>query len=191
MRKNLGAKPYTYPQPVFILAAYDENDVPNAMNAAWGGISDDRELSMCISASHKTTKNILAREAFTVSMADTEHVAACDYVGVESGNKVPDKFARAGFHASKSEFVDAPVIDELPICVECKLVSYGPESCRIVGEIVNVNVDERVLDANGHVDVSKARPITFDPFNNTYVELGAIVGKAFHDGLKLKEAPYK
>lgn len=191
MRKNLGAKPYTYPQPVFILAAYDENDVPNAMNAAWGGISDDRELSMCISASHKTTKNILAREAFTVSMADTEHVAACDYVGVESGNKVPDKFACAGFHASKSEFVDAPVIDELPICVECKLVSYGPESCRMVGEIVNVNVDERVLDANGHVDVSKARPITFDPFNNTYVELGAIVGKAFHDGLKLKEAPYK
>ncbi|MCI5662442.1 MAG: flavin reductase [Clostridia bacterium] len=191
MRKNLGAKPYTYPQPVFILAAYDENDVPNAMNAAWGGISDDRELSMCISASHKTTKNILAREAFTVSMADTEHVAACDYVGVESGNNVPDKFARAGFHASKSEFVDAPVIDELPICVECKLVSYDPESCRMVGEIVNVNVDERVLDANGHVDVCKARPITFDPFNNTYVELGAIVGKAFHDGLKLKEAPYK
>ena len=191
MRKNLGAKPYTYPQPVFILAAYDENDVPNAMNAAWGGISDDRELSMCISASHKTTKNILAREAFTVSMADTEHVAACDYVGVESGNKVPDKFARAGFHASKSEFIDAPVIDELPICVECNLVSYDPESCRMVSEIVNVNVDERVLDANGHVDVSKARPITFDPFNNTYVELGAIVGKAFHDGLKLKEAPYK
>mgnify|MGYP004466732509 FL=1 len=90
MRKNLGAKPYTYPQPVFILAAYDENGVPNAKNAAWGGISDDRELSMCISASHKTTKNILAREAFTVSMADTEHVAACDYVGVESGNKAPD-----------------------------------------------------------------------------------------------------
>ena len=186
MRKNLGAKPYTYPQPVFILAAYDENGVPDAMNAAWGGISDDRELSMCISAGHKTTKNILARKAFTVSMADAEHVAACDYVGVESANKVPDKFARAGFHASKSEFVDAPVIDELPICVECKLVSYDPESCRMVGEIVNVNVDERVLDANGHVDVSKARPITFDPFNNTYVELGAIVGKAFHDGLKLK-----
>ena len=94
MRKNLGAKPYTYPQPVFILAAYDENGVPDAMNAAWGGISDSTELSMCISAGHKTTKNILAKKAFTVSMADAKHVAACDYVGIVSANSVPDKFEK-------------------------------------------------------------------------------------------------
>lgn len=186
MRKNLGAKPYCYPQPVFILAAYGEDGTPNAMNAAWGGISDDRELSMCISAEHKTTKNILARKAFTVSMADAAHAAACDYVGLVSGDKVPDKFARAGFHAVKSEFVDAPLIEELPIAVECRLKSFDPETCRMVGEIVNVSVDERVLNENGKVDVRKAQPITFDPFNNEYVALGEIAGKAFHDGLALK-----
>ena len=186
MRKNFGAKAYTYPQPVFILAAYGEDGTPNAMNAAWGGISDGSELSMCISASHKTTKDILARQAFTVSMADVKNLAACDYVGIVSGNSVPDKFARAGFHAVKSEFVDAPLIEELPIAVECKLKSYDPETCRMVGEIVNVSADESVLDENGNVDPSKAQPITFDPFNNTYVVLGAVVGKAFHDGNTLK-----
>ena len=186
MRKNFGAKPYTYPQPVFILASYDADSTPNAMNAAWGGISDDSELSMCISADHKTTENILARKAFTVSMADAAHVTACDYVGLVSGKKEADKFAKAGFHAVKSEFVDAPLIEELPIAMECRLKSYDPESCRMVGEIVNVSVDECVLDENGKVDIAKARPITFDPFNNTYVVLGEAVARAFHDGLKLK-----
>ena len=186
MRKNFGAKPLTYPQPVFILAAYDENGKPNAMNAAWGGISEDSELSMCISAGHKTTKNILKKKAFTVSMADVKHMAACDYVGLVSGENDPDKFAKAGFHAVRSEFVDAPLIEELAVAVECRLKSYDPETCRMVGEIVNVSVDESVLDANGNVDVAKAQPITFDPFNNNYVALGKIVGKAFHDGKSIK-----
>src|SRR5699024_12611620 len=115
MRKNFGVKPWTYPQPVFILAAYDEHGVPNAMNAAWGGISEENEISLCISAEHKTTENILARKAFTLSMADAAHVTACDYVGIVSGNDVPDKVARAGFHTSKAAFVDAPLIDELPM----------------------------------------------------------------------------
>ena len=186
MRKNLGAKPYTYPQPVFILAAYGEDGTPSAMNAAWGGISDGNELSMCISASHKTTKCILSRGAFTVRMADVAHGAACDYVGIVSGNSVPDKFARAGFHATASEFVDAPLIDELAIAAECRLKSYDPETGCLVGEIVNVSVDESVLDADGNIDVAKAAPITFDPFNNTYVVLGAVVGKAFSAGKTLK-----
>lgn len=186
MRKNFGAKPYTYPQPVFILAAYGEDGTPDAMNAAWGGISDDNELSMCISAGHKTTKNILAKGAFTVSMATVKYLAACDYVGIVSGNTVPDKFEKAGFHAVKSAFVDAPLIEELPVAVECRLKSYDPESCRMVGEIVNVSADESVLDENGNVDVAKVRPITFDPFNNNYVALGEIAGKAFHDGKELK-----
>ena len=117
MRKNFGAHASIYPQPVFILAAYGEDGTPCAMNAAWGGISDDQELSFCVSPSHRTVKDLLARGAFTVSMGTAEQVVACDYVGLVSGNQVPDKFARAGFHATKSEFVDAPCIDELPIAV--------------------------------------------------------------------------
>lgn len=186
MRKNFGAKPYTYPQPVFILAAYGSDGTPCAMNAAWGGISEGNEISMCISAGHKTTKDLLEKGAFTVSMADADHVAACDYVGIVSGNAVSDKLEKAGFHTARSEFVDAPIINELPITLECKLKSYDKNTCRLVGEIVNVSVDERVLDADGNVDVSKAKPITFDPFNNTYVVLGETVGKAFEDGKKLK-----
>ncbi len=186
MRKNFGAKPYTYPQPVLIIAAYDENGTPDAMNAAWGGISDDTQISMCLSAGHKTVKNIQARKAFTVSMADAAHVVACDYVGIVSGNKVPDKFEKAGFHATKSEFVDAPLIDELPMTLECTLVSYDPETCRLVGEIVNVSADERILDENGKIDPVKLEPITFDPVNNAYLKLGEKVGNAFKDGMQLK-----
>ena len=186
MRKNFGAKPLLYPQPVFIIASYDENGVPNAMNAAWGGISEEKEISICISEDHKTTKNILARGAFTVSMTDADHVAQCDYVGVVSGNKVPDKMERAGFHTVKSEFVDAPIIEELPMAVECRLISYDAENCRLVGEIVNVCADEWVLGENGKVDPAKLKPITFDPMNNAYLVLGEKVGNAFSDGLKLK-----
>lgn len=186
MRKNFGVKPAVYPLPVFIIATYDENGVPNAMNAAWGGISEENELTLCISAGHKTAKNIQTRKAFTVSMADVDHVAACDYVGVVSGNKVPDKFARAGFHALKSEFVDAPIIEELKMAVECELVSYDTETCSLIGRIVNVSADESVLNEKGKVDPAKLRPITFDTMNNAYLALGEKVGNAFSDGLKLK-----
>ena len=186
MRKNFGAKPWTYPQPVFILATYDENGVPDAMNAAWGGISDDKELTMCISASHKTTANILARKAFTVSMATADQAVACDYVGIESGKRVANKLEKAGWHTTKSEFVDAPLVDELPMAVECRLVSYDPESCRLVGEIVNVCAEESVLDSEGKIDVEKLAPITFDPVHNAYRKLGEVVGHAFQDGAKLK-----
>lgn len=186
MRKNFGAKPWTYPQPVFIIASYDEAGVPDAMNAAWGGISEDTQLSMCLSAGHKTVKNILARGAFTVSMANAAHVAACDYVGVVSANNVPDKLAKAGLHTTKSAFVDAPLIDELPMAVECKLISYDPESCRMVGEIVNVCAEESILDEQGRIDPDKLRPIVFDPVHNAYRKLGEKVGNAFRDGLQLK-----
>lgn len=186
MRKNFGAKPFTYPQPVFIIATYGEDGTPDAMNAAWGGISEMNEISLCLSAGHKTVKNILARKAFTVSMAEAGQVVACDYVGLVSGNRVADKFARAGFHATKSEFVDAPLIDELSVAVECRLKDYNPETCILRGEIVNVSVDERVLDAEGHVDADKVCPITFDPFNNTYLKIGGKAGQAFSDGKLLK-----
>ena len=172
MRKNFGAKPYSYPQPVLIIASYDENGTPDAMNAAWGGISDDTQISMCLSAGHKTVKNILKRKAFTVSMADAANVAACDYVGIVSANDVPDKLEKAGFHTTRSEFVDAPLIDELPMVLECRLVSYDEESCRMIGEIVNVSAEESVLDENGKIDPGKLQPITFDPVNNAYLKLG-------------------
>ena len=182
MRKNFGAKPLSYPQPVFIIATYGEDGTPDAMNAAWGGISEMNEISMCLSAGHKTVKNILKRRAFTVSMADADHVVASDYVGIVSGNKVTDKFAKAGFHATKSDFVDAPLIDELAVAIECKLKDYDPDTCILRGEIVNVSVDERVLDENGKVNVAKAAPIIFDPFNNDYLRVGEKVGNAFSDG---------
>ena len=186
MRKNFGAKPMVYPMPVFILAAYDENGVPCAMNAAWGGISDSDQITMCISPNHKTTKNVLATNAFTVSMADAAHVVECDYVGVESGNKVPDKFEKAGFHATKSEFVNAPLIDELPMAVECELESYDPETHAMVGKIINVCADESVLNEEGKIDPAKLRPITYDAANHKYIVLGEAVGNAFSDGNKLK-----
>ncbi len=186
MRKNFGAKPYTYPQPVLIIASYGEDGTADAMNAAWGGISDDTQISMCLSAGHKTVENILKRKAFTVSMADAAHVTECDYVGVVSANDVPDKLAKAGFHTTKSDFVDAPLIDELPMALECRLISYDPESCRMVGEIVNVSADESILDEKGKIDPAKLQPITFDPVNNAYLKIGEKVGNAFRDGLKLK-----
>lgn len=185
MRKNFGARPWTYPQPVLIIAAYGQDGTPNAMNAAWGGISETNELTMCISAEHKTTANILARRAFTVSMGTADYAVACDYVGLASGNNVPDKLARAGFHTTRSEFVDAPLINELPMAVECRLVSYDPESCRLVGEIVNVSADESVLDADGKIDPDKLQPISFDPIHRAYRKLGEKVGNAFQDGKQL------
>lgn len=185
MRKNFGAKPLLYPMPVFIIAAYDENGVPNAMNAAWGGISEENEISICISENHKTTKNILVRGAFTVSMATADFVAECDYVGIASGNKVPNKLEKCGFHTVKSEFVDAPVIAELPMAVECRLKSYDEDSCRLVGEIVNVCADESVL-TNGKIDPMKLRPIIYDSANHAYHVIGEKVGNAFSDGKKIR-----
>ena len=134
---------------------------------------------------HKTTANILSRKALTVSIADAENVIAADYVGVVSGNNEPDKIKKAGWTTVKSENVDAPLFNELPLALECKLISYDEESCRLVGEIVNVCADELIL-TDGKVDLSKFSPITYDPVNHDYLNLGDKVGKAFSDGLKLK-----
>ena len=186
MRKNFGAKAMCYPMPVFIIGTYNSDGTPNAMNAAWGGISEETEITICVDSDHKTAENLIARRAFTVSMATAECLAACDYVGIVSGHKEPEKFKKAGFHATKSQFVDAPLIDELPMALECEVLSYDEETCRLVGRIVNVCADESVLGENGKVDVSKLRPITFDPMNHHYLVLGQQVGRAFHDGTELK-----
>lgn len=185
MRKNFGAKPILYPQPVFIIGSYDENGNPDAMNAAWGGISESNEISMCLSAEHKTVKNILAKKAFTVSMATADTVIPCDFVGLVSANDDADKLAKAGFHTVKSEFVDAPIIEELPMAVECRLIGYDSKTCRMVGEIVNVCADEKIL-TDDKIDPLKLRPITYDGMNHSYHVLGEKVGNAFSDGNKLK-----
>ena len=186
MRKNFGAKAMCYPMPVFIIGTYNADGTPNAMNAAWGGISEETEITICVDSAHKTAENLLARKAFTVSMATAKYLAACDYVGIVSGNDEPDKFRKAGFHATKSEFVDAPLIDELPMALECELISYDKESCRLVGRIVNVCADDSVLGEDGKIDPAKLQPITYDSMSHTYRTLGPVVGRAFHDGTALK-----
>ena len=185
MRKNFGSQHWLFPQPVLMIATYNEDGTPDIMNAAWGGISDSDEISISISNTHKTAKNLLKRGAFTVSFATADQVAACDYVGLVSGNKVADKFARAGFHAVKSEFVDAPLVEELPMALECRVRSYDTETDILRGEIVNVCADETIL-TDGKIDPAKLRPIVFDPVNHDYLELGAKAGKAFGEGNKLK-----
>ncbi len=185
MKKNFGPKTWLYPMPVLIIATYDENGHPNAMNAAWGGVYDTNQVMLCLSENHKTTKNILATGAFTISMADAAHVVGCDYVGIVSGNKEPDKVAKAGFTTVKSEFVNAPVICELPMAVECKLIKMNEDGI-VIGEIVNISADESVLAADGQIDVNLLRPIAYDPVRHDYLTLGEKVGKAFHDGGALK-----
>ena len=185
MRKNFGPKTWMYPQPVLILATYNEDGTSNAMNAAWGCISDVNQIAIYVDKTHKTAENILKRKAYTVSMATADQVIPCDYVGVVSGNKVPDKFSRTGWHTSKSDIVDAPIIDELPMTLECRLVSYDEESELMLGEIVNVSADESVL-TNGIIDPLKLRPIAYDSCNHAYVVLTDKVGNAFKDGFSLK-----
>lgn len=185
MRKNFGAKAILYPMPVLIIGSYDENGIPDAMNAAWGGISEETQISICVSETHKTIKNILKTGAFTVSVADAENVVAADYVGIVSGNNEPEKIKKAGWTAVKSENVNAPIFEQLPMALECKLVNYDEESCRLVGEIVNVCADEKIL-TDGKIDLSKFHPITYDPVNHDYLTLGEKAGKAFSDGLNLK-----
>lgn len=185
MRKNFGTKSWLYPMPVLIVAAYDQSGKPNAMNAAWGGIFTDDHIGICISEGHKTTQNILATKAFTVSMATVNQLVACDYVGIVSGNREPDKFAKAGFTAVRSEVVDAPIIEQLPMTLECEMVSYDQENDYLVGRIVNVSADESIL-TDGKIDYRKLRPITYDPIGHHYVELGEVVGDAFAAGKALK-----
>ena len=178
MRKDFGAKPTVYPMPVLMIATYSDDGTPDVMNAAWGMITDASEITISLSE-HKTTENLRKKGAFTVSMATEETVVACDYVGIVSAKDEPDKFAKAGFHAVKSGKVDAPLIEELPMALECTVKSY--EDGILTGTIVNVTADESIL-TDGKIDPAKLKPITFDPVNNAYIGLGQKVGNAFQDG---------
>ena len=185
MRKSFGTKSWFYPLPVLVIGTYDEDGNPDAMNAAWGGLYDADKVVLCLSAGHKTTKNIQKTGAFTISFADAEHVAEADYVGLVSGNNDQDKMEHPGFHTTKSTVVNAPLIDELLVTLECSFIKMS-EDGNIIGHIDNVSIDERVLNAEGKLDMTKFHPIFFEPANNGYHVLGERVGNAFSDGAESK-----
>lgn len=184
MRKNFGPQCWLYPMPVLIVGTYDKKGIPNAMNAAWGGIYDTNLIMLCLADDHKTTENIKETGAFTVSFATAAMLPACDYVGIVSANDVPDKFERAGFHAAKSAFVYAPIIEELPMTVECELLKFNEDGI-CVGRIVNVSAKDSILDEKGNVDAKKLDPIMYDGVTHAYWRFGEKVGRAFSDGKKI------
>src|SRR5574344_1086939 len=186
-RKNIGAKPYIMPMPVMMLSSYDEKEKPTAMLAVWGGISNETEITITVAAERHTLKGILARQSFVVSMGTVETATQCDHLGITRGVKVEDKFERSGFHTTKSEFVDAPLIDELPFAVECRVKSYNPETWQLIGEIVSVGLDESSLGENGKVSFDKFHPLAFDWMTKTYFALGEKAGNAYKDGLEIRQ----
>ena len=187
MRKDLGSKTLLYPMPVLIIGTYDENGVANAMNAAWGGIYDYNQITISLGG-HVTTDNIRKTKAFTVSVATKKTIEASDYVGLVSQAKEPQKLVKAGLHPFKSEKVDAPLFEEYPLTLECKLISLEGEMGEggtLIGQIVNISVDESIL-TNGKIDIKKLQPVTFDAANNKYLLIEEEVADAFKVGLKLK-----
>ena len=188
MRKDLGVKPAIFPMPVLMIATYNEDGTVDCMNAAWGMMADLNKVILNLTETHKTVKNIKERRAFSVSIADSSHVVESDFLGIVSANTLTDKFERSGLHAIKSNFVDAPVIEEYPITMECEFIEYqdGENGCGVVGKIVNVSADENVLDEKGNVLVDKLNAILYDPFQHGYYQVGNKVGQAFSDGNKLK-----
>lgn len=186
--KNFKPNAWLIPQPVLIIGTYDEDGTPNAMNAAWGGQSDHTQVAICL-GSHQTTDNLNRTPEFTLSFATEDTMVAADYIGVVSGRKQPDKIARTGWTSHKAGNVNAPVFENLPMTLECKVVDKLYEEATgyyLVAEIVNIVCDEKYLSEDGLPDVEKMGLITFDPVHNGYIRLGARVGNAFRDGLKLK-----
>ena len=187
MREKLKITEGIFPMPVLMVATYNEDGSVNVMNAAWGTMQERGTVALNLTESHKTVKNIKARGAFTVSIADAAHVVEADYFGVETGNKVADKFARSGLTASKAENVDAPVINEFPLCLECEFIEYQTNEygCGVIGKVVNVSADESVMPG-GKLDMSLVGAIAFDPYTHGYYKVTDRVGEAFKDGLQLK-----
>ena len=186
MKKNFGVKNWMFPMPVLMIGTYNEDGSPDMMNAAWGGITLENEITICIDTAHRTWANIAKRKAFTVAFGTVDTVAACDYLGIVSGNDVADKVAKSGLTAVKSGFVDAPVMAELPLVLECTLVSMNDENCNVVGRIVNCAVEESAL-TDGKPDAAKMKPVCFDPCQHVYRLMGETVAKAFSCGKALKK----
>lgn len=193
MKKDLGVGPYLFPMPVLMVATYNEDGTVNVMNMAWGGICARNMVSLKINENHKTSQNLKARRAFTLSIADAAHIEAADFFGIASGNKLPDKFARSGLTAIKSEKVDAPVVQEFPLTLECRVVEdrMGIYGHQILGEIVGVLAEERVLDEAGNVDVTKLNALVYDQMQSGYYTIGEKVGKAWETGKALMSGAKK
>ena len=187
MKRELGVKPFLFPMPVLMVATYGDGDVVDVMNMAWGGICARNMVSLKINEKHKTSENLRKRGAFTLSIADLPHMEAADFFGIASGNRMPDKFARSGLTAVRSEKVDAPVIQEFPLTLECRVVEDKMElyGHHILGEIVGVLADEAVLDEKGRVDPAKLNAFVFDQFRSGYYAIGEKVGQAWHTGAPL------
>ncbi len=184
MSKNLGVKPFIFPLPILLLVTYNEDGSANAMTAAWATIVDRNEILISL-AEHKTTENLAKNPYLTISIGDADHVVACDYLGVISGDKVPNKLEKAGLTTRKSESINAPIINEMPLTLECKF-SREVEEGLYVFEILNVIAEERILDEQGKVDVSKLKPISYDESKHGYYVVSEKVGQAFSDGFKIK-----
>ncbi|MBQ8972705.1 MAG: flavin reductase family protein [Clostridia bacterium] len=184
MRKDLGKELAVFPMPVLMVAAYDENGKVNVMNAAWGMIGAMDKVVLFIDEDHKTTANIHQSKAFTVSLADKDHMAEADFFGIATGNKMADKFERTGLRAEKSAFVNAPVIQEFPVTMECELAGVIEQEniYAVVGKIINTSADEKVLDEKGKVDVAKLNALIFDQFQHGYYVAGEKVGQAWNAG---------
>ncbi len=187
MRKKLNITEGIFPMPVLMVSTYNDDGTVNVMNAAWGMMQERNAVALNLSESHKTVKNIKKRGAFTVGIADAKHVAEADYFGIASGNDEPKKFEKSGLTASRAEAVDAPVINEFPICLECEFVEYqsGDTGCGVIGKVVNVTADESVM-RDGKIDISLVDAIAFDPYTHGYYRVSERVGNAFKDGLKIK-----
>jgi len=187
MRKDLGVVPAVYPMPVLMVAAYDENGVVNVMNAAWGMICGTDKIALFIDDEHKTTQNIRKVKAFSVSIADKDHMDVADFFGIATGNKMADKFKNSGYHAVKSSNVNAPIIEEFPLCMECELAEIVETEniFAVIGKIVNVNADEKVINEKGKVDPVKLNALIFDQFQSGYYVTGEKVGKAWNAGKEL------
>lgn len=183
MRKNIKTTEAIFPMPVLMISTYNEDGTVDVMNAAWGTMLERDQVILNLTETHKTVKNIKERKAFTVSIADSNHVIEADYFGVVSGNNTKDKFAKSGLSATKSENVDAPIINEFPICIECEFIEYG--DCGVIGKVVNVTADENVMNGD-NVDISLVNAICFDPYTHGYYKVGERIGNAFKDGLQLK-----
>lgn len=187
MKKDLGVVQAVFPMPVLMVAAYDENGKVNVMNAAWGMICNTDRIALFIDEGHKTTQNLLKTKAFTVSIADKDHMDVADFFGIATGNKMSDKFERTGYTAVKSSHVNAPIINEFPVIMECELaeVSETESFYCIVGKIVNTAAEEKVLSENGKVDPSKLNALIFDQFQHGYYVAGEKAGQAWNAGAHL------
>jgi len=173
--------------PVLLVATYNEDGSVDVMNAAWGTMLDRERVALNLTETHRTVDNIKHRKGFVVHIADAAHVVEADWFGVVSGNKEPKKFEKSGLTATRSALVDAPVINELPIAIECEFIEYQGDDTGlgVIGRVLQTSVEESNMK-DGRVDIDSLRAIAFDPYTHGYYLVGQRVGEAFKDGLRLK-----